>query len=102
MNGNLATSTTRTNPSGSWRKNAKKGKTAHQPFLITVAGTKLLTSGKLASILTMMNKMFYFICSPTVATTLKNLVALYRKIGKMDAAEVLEDLTAARINKEVS
>lgn len=50
----------------------------------------------------MMNKMFYFICSPTVATTLKNLVALYRKIGKMDAAEVLEDLTAARINKEVS
>lgn len=39
--------------------------------------------------------------SPTVATTLKNLVALYRKIGKMDAAEVLEDLTAARINKEV-
>lgn len=42
-----------------------------------------------------------FILSPTVATTLKNLVALYRKIGKMDAAEVLEDLTAARINKEV-
>ena len=39
--------------------------------------------------------------SPTVTTTLKNLVALYRKIGKMDAAEVLEDLTAARINKEV-
>ncbi|KPM06125.1 kinesin light chain-like protein [Sarcoptes scabiei] len=37
---------------------------------------------------------------PTVATTLKNLVALYRKIGKMDAAEVLEDLTAARIKKE--
>lgn len=37
-----------------------------------------------------------------MATTLKNLVALYRKIGKMDAAEVLEDLTAARINKEVS
>ncbi|KAH9417269.1 Kinesin light [Dermatophagoides pteronyssinus] len=37
---------------------------------------------------------------PTVATTLKNLVALYRKIGKMDAAEVLEDLTAARINKD--
>ncbi|KAJ6218247.1 hypothetical protein RDWZM_009404 [Blomia tropicalis] len=37
---------------------------------------------------------------PTVTTTLKNLVALYRKIGKMDAAEVLEDLTAARINKE--
>ena len=38
--------------------------------------------------------------SPTVATTLKNLGALYRRQGKNDAAEVLEE-TALRARKEV-
>lgn len=39
--------------------------------------------------------------SPTVATTLKNLGALYRRQGKYEAAETLEDC-ALRARKEVS
>lgn len=39
-------------------------------------------------------------CSPTVATTLKNLGALYRKQMKFEAAETLEDC-ALRARKEV-
>ena len=39
--------------------------------------------------------------SPTVTTTLKNLGALYRRQGKYEAAETLEDC-AIRSKKEVS
>lgn len=39
--------------------------------------------------------------SPTVTTTLKNLGALYRRQGKYEAAETLEDC-ALRSRKEVS
>lgn len=39
--------------------------------------------------------------SPTVTTTLKNLGALYRRQGKYEAAETLEDC-AIRSRKEVS
>lgn len=39
--------------------------------------------------------------SPTVATTLKNLGALYRRQGKYEAAETLEDC-ALRARKEVN
>lgn len=38
--------------------------------------------------------------SPTVATTLKNLGALYRRQGKFEAADTLEDC-AMRARKEV-
>lgn len=38
--------------------------------------------------------------SPTVTTTLKNLGALYRRQGKYEAAETLEDC-ALRSRKEV-
>ena len=40
-------------------------------------------------------------CSPTVATTLKNLGALYRRQGKLDAAETLEEC-AAKTRRSVS
>ena len=39
--------------------------------------------------------------SPTVTTTLKNLGALYRRQGKYEAAETLEDC-ALRSKKEVT
>lgn len=39
--------------------------------------------------------------SPTVTTTLKNLSSLYRRLGKYEAAETLEDC-AFRSRKEVS
>jgi len=39
--------------------------------------------------------------SPTVATTLKNLGALYRRQGKLDAAETLEEC-AAKTRRSVS
>lgn len=39
--------------------------------------------------------------SPTVTTTLKNLGALYRRQGKYEAAETLEDC-ALRTRREVS
>lgn len=42
---------------------------------------------------------FPFCCSPTVVTTLKNLGALYRRQGKFEAAETLEDC-ALRARKE--
>lgn len=46
-------------------------------------------------------KCFYFqVDSPTVTTTLKNLGALYRRQGKYEAAETLEDC-ALRSRKEV-
>jgi len=41
------------------------------------------------------------LCSPTVATTLKNLGALYRRQGKLDAAETLEEC-AAKTRRSVS
>ena len=40
-------------------------------------------------------------CSPTVATTLKNLGALYRRQGKLDAAQTLEEC-AAKTRRSVS
>lgn len=40
-------------------------------------------------------------CSPTVTTTLKNLGALYRRQGKFEAAETLEE-AAMRSRKQVS
>lgn len=43
--------------------------------------------------------MFSF--SPTVTTTLKNLGALYRRQGKFEAAETLEE-AAMRSRKQVS
>ena len=43
----------------------------------------------------------FFFCSPTIATTLKNLSALYKRQGKMDAAEALEEC-ASRSRKPVS
>lgn len=46
----------------------------------------------------MIKKNFFF--SPTVATTLKNLGALYRRQGKYEAADTLEDC-ALRARKEV-
>lgn len=39
--------------------------------------------------------------SPTVTTTLKNLGALYRRQGKFEAAETLEE-AAMRSRKQVS
>lgn len=39
-------------------------------------------------------------CSPTVNTTLKNLGALYRRQGKLEAAETLEEC-ALRSRKQV-
>lgn len=39
-------------------------------------------------------------CSPTVTTTLKNLGALYRRQGKFEAAETLEE-AAMRSRKQV-
>lgn len=39
-------------------------------------------------------------CSPTVTTTLKNLGALYRRQGKFEAAETLEE-AAMRSRKKV-
>lgn len=39
-------------------------------------------------------------CSPTVTTTLKNLGALYRRQGKFEAAETLEE-AALRSRKQV-
>lgn len=44
--------------------------------------------------------MFVFWFSPTVTTTLKNLGALYRRQGKYEAAETLED-AALRAKKQV-
>ena len=41
-----------------------------------------------------------FFFSPTVTTTLKNLGALYRRQGKYEAAETLED-AALRAKKQV-
>lgn len=42
-----------------------------------------------------------FVCSPTVNTTLRNLGALYRRQGKMEAAETLEEC-ATRSRKQVT
>lgn len=39
-------------------------------------------------------------CSPTVTTTLKNLGALYKRQGKFEAAETLEE-AAMRSRKQV-
>lgn len=39
-------------------------------------------------------------CSPTVTTTLKNLGALYRRQGKFEAADTLEE-AAMRSRKQV-
>lgn len=39
-------------------------------------------------------------CSPTVTTTLKNLGALYRRQGKYEAADTLEE-AAMRSRKQV-
>lgn len=39
-------------------------------------------------------------CSPTVTTTLKNLGALYKRQGKFEAAETLEE-AALRSRKQV-
>lgn len=48
--------------------------------------------------------MFLFLCfsasSPTVNTTLRNLGALYRRQGKLEAAETLEEC-AVRSRKQV-
>ena len=44
---------------------------------------------------------YLFRCSPTVTTTLKNLGALYRRQGKYDAAETLEEC-AMKTKKSVS
>ncbi len=43
----------------------------------------------------------YLICSPTVTTTLKNLGALYRRQGKYEAAETLEEC-AMRSRKNIN
>lgn len=43
----------------------------------------------------------YFFISPTVTTTLKNLGALYRRQGKFEAAETLEE-AAMRSRKQAS
>lgn len=40
------------------------------------------------------------VCSPTVNTTLRNLGALYRRQGKLEAAETLEEC-AVRSRKQV-
>lgn len=47
---------------------------------------------------TVCHMLFY---SPTVTTTLKNLGALYRRQGKFEAAETLEE-AAMRSRKQVS
>jgi kinesin light chain len=38
-----------------------------------------------------MSQILFYFCSPTVSTTLKNLGALYRRQGKYEAAETLEE-----------
>lgn len=43
---------------------------------------------------------FLFFCSPTVNTTLKSLGALYRRQGKLEAAETLEEC-ASKSRKQV-
>lgn len=47
------------------------------------------------------NLMYSFFYSPTVTTTLKNLGALYRRQGKFEAAETLEE-AAMRSRKQAS
>lgn len=42
----------------------------------------------------------FFFCSPTVNTTLKSLGALYRRQGKLEAAETLEEC-ASKSRKQV-
>lgn len=44
---------------------------------------------------------YIFFISPTVTTTLKNLGALYRRQGKFEAAETLEE-AAMRSRKQAS
>lgn len=43
---------------------------------------------------------FLLFCSPTVNTTLKSLGALYRRQGKLEAAETLEEC-ASKSRKQV-
>lgn len=51
--------------------------------------------------LTFNSSVYYMLsCSPTVTTTLKNLGALYRRQGKFEAAETLEE-AAMRSRKQV-
>ena len=45
--------------------------------------------------------LFFLLNSPTVTTTLKNLGALYRRQGKFEAAETLEE-AAMRSRKQAS
>lgn len=45
--------------------------------------------------------LFFSLNSPTVTTTLKNLGALYRRQGKFEAAETLEE-AAMRSRKQAS
>ena len=45
--------------------------------------------------------LFFYCFSPTVTTTLRNLSALYRRQGKHDAAETLEEC-ANKSKKNVS
>jgi kinesin light chain len=52
-------------------------------------------------VITLVHDVFYNVCpSPTVTTTLKNLGALYKRQGKFEAAETLEE-AAMRSRKQV-
>ena len=68
-----------------------------QPLSTNMNGVKLSYIQRIA-----IRKLIYFaVCSTTVTTTLKNLGALFRRQGKFDAAETLEEC-AMRARKAVS
>lgn len=57
--------------------------------------------GDLCSSSSLERHLCFFPCSPTVNTTLKSLGALYRRQGKLEAAETLEEC-ASKSRKQVA
>lgn len=105
MSESLGPGTQRTGPFGKWlrrgRKTGLETKKILPSLCSTVAGIEQSTSGQsLAAVASMLDSFSFLPSSPTVATTLKNLGALYRKQMKFEAAETLEDC-ALRARKEV-
>ena len=94
MNESLARLMRKTSQFGKLLKIEKKiriGRTTY-PMVNMVAGTKVIAMHNLIQISRVTNFVpAAKVDSPTVTTTLKNLGALYRRQGKYEAAETLED-----------
>ena len=93
MNESLARSTRKTNQFGKLLKTEKRTRIGRTTYLMVNMGVGIKV---IVKPLPYQKKVTHFVPaakvdSPTVTTTLKNLGALYRRQGKYEAAETLED-----------